>query len=45
MTDARSSWHTCLVLHWPGGRVTHWHWPRWDIVHCENSKPENQEES
>lgn len=35
----------CIVIR-SHGKVRHWHWPRADIVNCENSKPDqDQEES
>jgi hypothetical protein len=34
----------CLVIRGPHHRVIHWHWPRADIVNCENSKQEVSDE-
>jgi hypothetical protein len=44
MTDKDGPWYLCFVLR-RRGRVRHWHWPKRDIVHCENSKADQEEVS
>jgi hypothetical protein len=32
--------HICLVYYarWPHRKLIHWHWPRRDIVNCQEAK-------